>query len=205
MQLIVLDPAAPPRAMPPEAMRPDPSDSVSLAWLDLDRSETPELLRLVAPGMLVTVHSGERSAVEDLRDPARWRRHHAPPLSRAALEILVCAMLDGYDDLIDETEGEIGRLHDRSVALDRRAVAAQLLQHRRRMMAVKGKLSGQRERFADVARSGSRTPPDGSRWIHDRLEAAIAGAREAADYSRGPCAFLWDRARGAGIWAWCPG
>jgi len=83
-------------------------------------------------------------------------------------------MLDGYDDLIDETEGELGRQHDRSVSVGRRAVTARLLQHRRRMMTVRGQLSGQWELFADLARSGSRTPPDGSWSISDRLEALLA-------------------------------
>ena len=67
--------------------------------------------------------------------------------------------------------------------LDRRVVSAQLLRHRRRMMAVRGQLTGQRVLFAELARSGSSAPPDGSWWINDRLEAAISGAREAADYA----------------------
>ena len=233
MQLVVLDPAAPPRALPLEPIHLDQSDSVTLAWVDLDRSEAPGLARLVpeipapvardlldatltpqlrergdllwlslfsvteaasgreladldvlfAPGLLVTVHSGDRPTLQRLRDPATWRRRLAPPLSRTALELLLDATLDGYDDLIDDTEGEIARLQDIAATPDRRAISARLLGHRRRMMAVRGQLTGQRVPFAELARTGSRTPPDGSWWIDDRLEAAISGAREAADYA----------------------
>lgn len=247
MQLIVVDPAKPPRAVPPAPIHVDTSDSVALAWLDLDRSETLELPRLVpelpapvardlrdststpqlrergtlswlsllavrdaaggkeladldvlfAPGLLVTVHSGERSAIEDLRDPARWRRRLAPPLSRTALEILIYAMLDGYDDFIDETEDEIGQLQDGSVTLDRRAVVAKLLQHRRQMMAVRGQLNGQRELFADLAQSGNTTQTDRS-WLINRLDAAIAGAREAADYALAATLYLHTASRRRG-------
>jgi hypothetical protein len=97
-------------------------------------------------------------------DRATWRRRLAPPLSRTALELLLWATLDGYDDLIDDTEGEIARLQDSAATPDRRVVSAQLLGHRRRMMAVPGQPTGQRVPFAELARTGSRTPPDGS-WL----------------------------------------
>ena len=96
------------------------------------------------------------------------------PLSRATLELLLYATLDGYDDLIDDAEAEIERLQDDGPGMDHRIVATQLLNLRRRMMAVRGQLSGQRELFADLARSGSGNPPDGAWWINDRLEAAIS-------------------------------
>jgi len=233
MQLVVLDPSAPPRPSALAPIHPDATDAGTLAWLDLDRSEVAELARMLPelpasvardladptsvpglrergalrwlsllavtkasgghdlgdldvlyePGLLVTVHSGERAAIDDLRDPARWRRRLAPPLSRSALATLIRATLDGYDDLIDQTEVDIARMHDRSVSHDRRAVRSQLLHHRRRMMAVRGQLNAQRDLFADLARSDTKNPPDGSWWINDRLDAAIAGAREAADYA----------------------
>ena len=96
---------------------------------------------------------------------------------------VIYATLDGYDALIDETEAEVERLQDSASGRDRRVVTSQLLQQRRRMMTVRGQLSGQREMFADLARSGRTAPPDGAWWINDRLEAAITGAREAADYA----------------------
>jgi hypothetical protein len=246
MQLVVLDPAAPPRALPLEPIRLDPSDSVTLVWVDLDRSEAPGLTRLVpevpapvardvldatpmpqlrergglrwlsllsvseaagttqladldvlfAPGLLVTVHSGDRPTLQGLRDPATWRRRLTPPLSRAGLELLLNATLEGYDDLIDDTEGEIARLQDSAATADRRVISAQLLRHRRRMMAVRGQLIGQRVLFADLARSGSTAPLSGSWWIEDRLEAAISGTREAADYALAGALSLDDKSRG---------
>jgi hypothetical protein len=246
MQLVVLDRAAPPRVLPLEPIVLDPSDSVTLAWVDLDRSEAPGLARLVpevpapvardlldatstpqlrergglrwlsllsvsaaagsteladldvlfAPGLLVTVHSGDRPTLQRLRDPATWRRRLAPPLSRTALELLLYATLDGYDDLIDDTEGEIARLQDSAATSDRRVISAQLLRHRRRMMAVRGQLTGQRVLFAELARTGSTAPPDGSWWIEDRLEAAISGAREAADYALAGSWLLNEKSHG---------
>lgn len=233
MQLVVLAPSAPPLVLPPAPLDIDSSDSGTLAWLDLDRTEASELPRLVpevptpiarelmyaapvpqlrergglrwlsllaasevghasgladldvlfGPGLLITVHGGDRPSLQRLRDPARWRRRLAPPLSRAALELLLYATLDGYDDLIDDAEAEVELLQGKGPGMDQRDVATQLLNLRRRMMAVRGQLASQRELFADLARSGSATPPDGAWWINDRLEAAIGGAREAADYA----------------------
>ena len=145
--------------------------------------ELADLDVLVAPGLLVTVHSGDRPALLRLRDTANRRRRLAPPLSRSALELLLTATLDAYDDLIDQTEEEIGRLEDNAAPADRRVVSTELLRHRRRMMAAQGQLAGQRALFAELVRSGSPAPGDGSWWIDDRLEAAIASAREAADYA----------------------
>jgi hypothetical protein len=133
--------------------------------------------------LLVTVHSGDRPALLRLRDAANRRRRLAPPLSGTALDLLLTATLDAYDDLIDETEEDIGRLQDSTAMADRRVVSTELLRHRRRMMAARGELAGQRALFAELARSGSTARPDDSRWIADRLEAAIASAREAADYA----------------------
>ena len=47
MQLVVLAPSAPPVDMPPAPLEIDPSDTGTLAWLDLDRTEVGELPRLV--------------------------------------------------------------------------------------------------------------------------------------------------------------
>ena len=63
------------------------------------------------------------------------------------------------------------------------------------MMAVRGQLTGQRLLFAELARTGSSAPPDGSWWINDRLEAAISGAREAADYALAGSLLLSDKSR----------
>jgi Mg2+ and Co2+ transporter CorA len=145
--------------------------------------ELADLDVLTAPGLLVTVHSGHRPALQRLRDAANRRRRLAPPLSGTALGLLLTVTLDAYDDLIDETEEDIGRLQDSAATADRRVVSTELLRHRRRMMAARGELAGQRALFAELARSGNSARPDDSRWIADRLEAAIASAREAADYA----------------------
>jgi Mg2+ and Co2+ transporter CorA len=233
MQLVVLAPSAPPLVMPATPIHIDSSDSGTLAWLDLDRTEATELTRLVpevpgpvareledasrlpqirergglrwlsllavsdmrgargladldvlfGPGFMVTIHTGDRPILQRLRDPVKWRRRLTAPLSRAALENLLYAILDGYDDLIDDAEAQVERLSGDSPGVDHRSVPAQLLNLRRQMMAVRGQLSGQRELFAHLARSGSGSPPDGAWWINDRLDTAISGAREAADYA----------------------
>ena len=116
MQLVVLAPSAPPVVLPLAPLDIDSSDSGTLAWLDLDRTEASELSRmvpkvpapiarelmyalptprlrdrsgfrwlsllavgeaghasgladldvLVGPGLLVTVHSGERPSLQRL-------------------------------------------------------------------------------------------------------------------------------------------
>ena len=88
-----------------------------LTWVSLSSvsdavggSELADLDVLFAPGLLATVHTGSRPALVRLRDPATWHRRLAPPLSRAALELVIHATLDAYDDLIDEAEEEVGRL-----------------------------------------------------------------------------------------------
>lgn len=129
----------------------------------------------------------------------------SPPtsLSRAALGLLLLATLDGYDDLIDDSDGEIARLQGSAATPDRRDMWAHLLRNRPRMMAVRSQLTGQRVPFAELARSGNSAPPDGSSWIEDRLEAAVGGAREVADYALAGSWLLngksQDRVRDLGI------
>jgi magnesium transporter len=48
MQLIVLSPDEPPRDLPRGQVQIDTSDSTTLTWIDLDRTETPHLPGLVA-------------------------------------------------------------------------------------------------------------------------------------------------------------
>ncbi len=160
------------------------------------RHELADLAVLFAPGLLVTIHSGSRPALERLEKAASSPGRLAPPLSRTALELVIRATFDGYDDLIDETEVEVERLQKASPTADRRVTKAQILKQRQTMIAVRNQLAAQREPFADIVRLGSRNPSDGARWINDRLEAAISGAREAAQYALAISWSLGDGSRG---------
>ena len=55
MQLIVLSPDAPPKEVPRGPIAVDTSDATTLTWVDLDRTETPELPRLLTG--ISTFHS----------------------------------------------------------------------------------------------------------------------------------------------------
>ena len=98
----------------------------------------------------------------------------------ATLELLLYAILDGYDDLIDDAEAEVERLQGDGPGMDHRIVATQLLNLRRRMMAVRGQLSGQREMFADMDGPSAIDPL----WYAGALLAMISVVALAAVGSR---------------------
>ena len=163
------DPAAVARDLLDTASTPGIRARGDLQWLSLlgvgetaGGHELADLDVLVAPGLLVTVHSGDRPALLRLRDTATRARRVAPPLSRSALELLLTATLDAYDDLIDETEEEIGRLQDSAATADRRVVSTELLRHRRRMMDRAG--SAGRTASA-LRRAGEVREPGPGRWL----------------------------------------
>ncbi|HYH92331.1 MAG TPA: magnesium transporter CorA family protein [Candidatus Saccharimonadales bacterium] len=165
-----------------EALEPD----------DDDRLVRRELVLLVGPNLLVTIHDGDSPAIDRFIDGLDGDTRLGILDAADLMSSLVDEVIAGYFALADLIDRDIDRLDERALRREPgQDVLAEIVQVRRRISLVRKTLAPHREALAALGRPEMKVEETiGQPWpgLGDRLERAI----EAIEGLRGSLLGTYD-------------